>query len=139
MADYRFALIAAPLLLGFANPAPELPETVTARPDPDGVQRVTIVGGSYWFKPDRVIVKNNTPVELLVSKDPGIVPHSFVINAPEAGISAEVALSTEPKVIRFVPTSAGSYPFYCDKQLLFFKSHEDKGMHGVLEVRDSLP
>jgi hypothetical protein len=28
----------------------------------------------------------------------------------------------------------GEYPFYCSKKLLFFKSHREKGMEGMLEV-----
>lgn len=50
--------------------------------DADGVQRVTIVGGSYFFRPNHVIVRANLPVELTVSAGPGVVPHSFEIDAP---------------------------------------------------------
>ncbi|HEX9079207.1 MAG TPA: hypothetical protein VF795_06445 [Desulfuromonadaceae bacterium] len=102
--------------------------------DPDGVQRVDVLGGSYFFSPRHIIVKVNTPVELRVRKEPGIIPHDIAIKAPEAGIDFEVSLETEPKVIRFTPTKTGSYPFYCTKKLLFFESHRKKGMEGVLEV-----
>jgi len=37
--------------------------------------------------------------------------------------------------VRFTPTKAGVFAFYCDKKLLFFKSHREKGMEGVLKVR----
>ena len=100
----------------------------------DGVQHVRIEGGSDFFKPDRVIVKVNVPVELTVSVEKGWIPHTLVIQSPEAGISVDEKLSSDAKNIRFTPTAAGTYHFYCKNKLLFFKSHRDKGMEGVLEV-----
>lgn len=100
----------------------------------DGVQHVRIEGGAYFFKPNRVVVKSNVPVELTVSVARSMVPHSFVLQAPEAGIAVDEDLSSEPKKIRFTPTAVGSYPFYCRNRLLFFESHREKGMEGVLDV-----
>jgi plastocyanin len=102
--------------------------------DTDGVQRVEVLGGGYYFSPNHIIVRVNTPVELKIRKEPGIVPHNFVIKAQNAGIDVDESMDTEPKLIRFTPTKTGSYPFYCDKKLLFFESHREKGMEGVLEV-----
>ncbi|MHC1698093.1 MAG: cupredoxin domain-containing protein [Geobacteraceae bacterium] len=102
--------------------------------DEDGVQRVEVVGGGYFYKPDHIVVKVKVPVELKVSKEGGIIPHDFVIDAPDAGIAVKESLSGEPKVVRFTPTKVGKYPFYCSKKPPFFKSHRDKGMEGVLEV-----
>lgn len=102
--------------------------------DADGVQRVRIEGGSYFFRPERVTVKANVPVELTVSVERGLVPHSFVIDAPAAGIAIDESLSSTPKVIRFTPSAAGSYPYYCRNRLLFLESHREKGMEGVLVV-----
>jgi len=102
--------------------------------DEDGVQRVEVVGGGYFYKPDHITVKVNVPVELKISKEGGIIPHDFVIDAPDAGIAVKESLSSESKVIRFTPTKVGTYPFYCSKKPPFFKSHRDKGMEGVLEV-----
>ena len=110
-------------------------ETVyRASPAADGVQHVRIEGGAYFFKPRRVIVKSNVPVELTVSVGRSVIPHSLVIQAPEAGIVVDEDLSSEPKKIRFMPTAVGSYPFYCRNRLLFFESHREKGMEGVLDV-----
>lgn len=108
--------------------------TFSATVDKDGVQRVEVLGGDYFFKPNHIIVKVNVPVEMKVSKEGGIVPHNIVINAPDAGIDIKESLEKEPKVIKFTPKKAGTYPFSCDKKLLFFKSHKEKGMEGVLEV-----
>lgn len=105
-----------------------------ASPAADGVQHVRIEGGAYFFEPRRVIVKSGVPVELTVSVGRSLIPHTFVIQAPEAGIVVDESLSSEPKPIRFTPTAVGSYPFYCRNRLLFFESHREKGMEGVLEV-----
>jgi plastocyanin domain-containing protein len=129
--------IAAVLILlisGFAFGNTLQEKRLIATVDADGIQRVDVLGGSYYFDPNTIVVKVNVPVELKVRKEPGMAPHSIAIHAPEAGIDFSEALSTEPKVIPFVPTKAGKYPFVCDKRFLFFKSHKDRGMEGVLEV-----
>jgi plastocyanin domain-containing protein len=113
---------------------PKLEKLFTATVDGDGVQRVEIVGGSYFFSPNHIIVKVDVPVELKVSKEAGIVPHDIVMKSPEAGMVFNVSLHEEPQVIRFTPSKTGRYPFYCDKQLLFFESHREKGMEGTIEV-----
>lgn len=101
---------------------------------PDGVQHVDVIGGGYFFDPNYIVVKVNVPVELKVKKEPGATPHSIVSKAPEAGIDFAASLSTEPTIIKFTPKKTGKYPFFCDKRLLFFKSHKDRGMEGVVEV-----
>ena len=73
---------------------------------------------------------------LSVRVEPGIAPHSFVLEAPTAGISIDEDLAQEPKIFAFVPTAAGRYAYYCRNKLLFFKSHRERGMEGVLEVVD---
>ena len=114
--------------------AREAKRVVRATVGEDGVQRVELVGGGYFFDPDHIIVRKNVPVELKVRKESGMVPHNIVMKAPEAGIEFEESLSSDPKTIRFTPTKTGSYPMYCSKKLLFFESHREKGMEGVLEV-----
>ena len=109
-------------------------EVYQATIEADGVQHVRIEGGGYFFKPDRVIVRGNVPVEVPVSVEKGLVPHTLVIQSPEAGISVDESLSSDARNIRFTPTAVGKYPFYCRNRLLFFKSHREKGMEGVLEV-----
>ena len=72
--------------------------------DSDGIQRVDILGGGYFFRPNHIIVKVNVPVELKVRKESGWVPHNIVMNSPEAGMVFDVALSEEPRLVRFTPT-----------------------------------
>lgn len=100
----------------------------------DGVQRVSIVGGSYFFKPDHIVVKAGIPVELSVRVEAGVIPHSFVLKLPSDQIAIDSRLGQEARTFRFTPTEAGRYPFQCPNKLLFFKSHREKGMAGVLEV-----
>lgn len=127
--------IAPPSLADEPPPSPSQPdETYRAFTAPDGIQHVSIVGGNYFFRPNRVIVKVNVPVEFGVTLERGIVPHTLVIDAPEAGIQVNEKLSSEVRKIRFTPTATGSYPFYCKNKLLFLKSHRDKGMEGILEI-----
>ena len=117
--------------LGFAQ---DRQEAFVAKLDPDGVQRVRIEGGGYFFKPGHIVIKVNVPVELLASREAGVVPHNLVIKAPEAGIAVDEELAAESKKIAFTATAVGKYPFYCSKKLLFFASHRERGMEGLLEV-----
>jgi plastocyanin domain-containing protein len=131
MASMRLLLAIA--LLG-ASVALAQERASPVKPDADGVQRIRITGGSYFFKPDRIVVKANVPVELLASRESGITPHNFVIRAEEAGVVVEEELGTDPKKIAFTASKAGKYPFYCGKKLPFIAGHREKGMEGILEV-----
>jgi len=131
--DMRSTLLALAVTLGASIAIAQEPAS-PVKPDADGVQRIRVISGSYFFKPDRIVVKANVPVELLASRESGITPHNFVIQAQEAGVMVEEDLGTEPKKIAFTATKAGKYPFYCSKKLPFMAGHREKGMEGVLEV-----
>lgn len=105
-----------------------------ATPGPDGVQRVEIVGGGYYYDPNYIIVKVNRPVEIKYKKVEGYVPHNLIVKAPEAGIDLNIDLKDEPQTVRFTPTKAGKFPMYCDKSFLWFKTHRERGMEGIIEV-----
>jgi plastocyanin domain-containing protein len=134
----KFLVLLCCLCLPVAGPAvsfaQDRQEALVAKVDPDGVQRVRIEGGGYFFKPNHIVIKVNVPLELLASREAGVVPHNLVIKAPQAGISVDEDLTTDIKKIAFTATAVGKYPFYCGKKLLFFASHRERGMHGVLEV-----
>jgi plastocyanin len=125
-------LLLMPGLAATEGPA----RAIVALVDVDGVQRVEMVAGGYFFDPFHLTVKVDTPVELSIRKEGGITPHNIVLRAPEAGIEFDEDLSSTPKIIRFTPTRTGTYPFYCSKRLLLLQSHRDRGMEGVLEVVD---
>ena len=115
--------------------AAETTEVYKATIDKSGAQKVEMLAGSYFFKPNDVIVKVNVPVEITIKKESGVAPHDIVLHAPEAGIDFKVELNTEQKVIKFTPTKVGKYPFYCDHRFLFW-SQRARGMEGILEVTD---
>jgi plastocyanin len=79
-------------------------------------------------------LKVNVPVELSVSREPGIASHDIVMKSPEAGMDFAEGLGMEPKTIKFTPTKTGKFPFYCSKKVPFFSSHKERGMEGVIEV-----
>lgn len=111
-------------------------EKITAEVNSQGIQKVEIIGGSHFFDPNYIIVKKDVPVELVFTKEPGMVPHDVAMDSPEAGIKFQFDISNTPQSVTFTPTKAGEYPFYCTKKLLFFESHKEKGMKGTLEVRE---
>jgi len=121
-------LFLMPLLVSSAEENALVAET-------NGVQRVEITAGSYFFKPEHIIVKAGVPVELAIRNESRLVPHNFVMKSPEAGMEFSEKLSDSLTIVRFTPSLPGKYTFYCDKKLLFFKSHRDRGMEGVIQVR----
>ncbi len=107
-----------------------------AKVDADGVQRVEMIGGDYFYDPNYIVVKVNKPVELKVKKAAGYVPHDLVAKAPDAGIEFKLDLKGDSQTVKFTPKKAGKYPIYCDKSLLWFKTHRERGMEGMIEVVD---
>jgi plastocyanin len=100
----------------------------------DGVQRLQVLGGSYFFDPNVIVVKVNVPVELSLTKEPGFVPHNMLVEAPEAGISFNAEMKKKPSVVKFTPTKVGRYPISCDKRFLWTKTHKERGMEGFIDV-----
>ena len=124
------------LLVTACGGAPTQPqkEHQTAKAEADGVQRVRVVAGSYFFKPNHIVVKANVPVELVASKESGMAPHDLVIQGPDGSTLVQEDLSTEPKKIAFTARKPGKYTLYCSKKPPFMASHRERGMEGVLEV-----
>ena len=134
----RYVLNVALMLMFLSGPALADEQTAAKRfvatIDKDGYQRVEMTAGEYYFDPSVVVVKVNVPVELTIRKTGGITPHTIAMKAPEAGLDFTIGISKDPKKISFMATKTGTYPFECTERFLFFKSHRDRGMHGVLEV-----
>lgn len=99
-------------------------------------QRFEIDLGDYRFKPDTLEVIAGEPVELVLTNQDTITPHTLTLSAPEAGLEIDVDVGAGKTVTTtFTPPRAGTYVFYCDKKLLFFPSHREKGMEGKLVVK----
>lgn len=99
----------------------------------DGVQRVAIVGGSYFFRPDHVVVRAGQPLEFSLRMESGVIPHRFVLESADGKVVVDVSLAQEVKTIRLT-LAAGRYTFHCPNRLLFLASHRERGMAGVLEA-----
>ena len=135
MNSFKVLLFAVSVSLAFASH--EGGKKFIAVPDSDGVQRVYIRAGSYYYKPSYIVVKKSKPVELVLIRESAVIPHNIVMNSPEAGMKFDVEIDPEkPVKVTFTPTRVGIFEFYCDKKLLFFPSHREKGMHGVIEVTE---
>jgi plastocyanin len=136
MRNTRYLFVLPVLLLFALVPGARAAEekTFTAVADADGVQKITMMAGSYFFDPNHIVVKANTKVELTVTKAGGVTPHDIEMKSPEAGMAFTEGLSSTPKVISFTPTKPGTYPFFCGKKAPFVKSHRERGMEGVIEV-----
>ena len=104
--------------------------------DNDGVQRISITVDSYSYTPNHLQVEVGKPVELILNSVTMITPHNFVVKEPAASLMIDGDVPAgKTEIIRFTPTQRGLFTFYCDKKLLFFKSHRDKVMEGLLDVR----
>lgn len=131
---FIYLCMALVLLAGVSRAEEQSVKTFTAVPGADGIQKVDILAGDYFFDPNLIIVKVNQPVELSIKKEGRIVPHVIAMKSPEAGMEFEESISREPKTIKFTPTKTGKYPFSCTKKPPFLKSHADRGMKGTIEV-----
>ena len=114
----------------------ENPFAVDVPTAPDGVQRAVVEADSYDFVPRHLVVRTGKPVELTFKSLTWLVPHNVIIDDPRSGLAIREAIPAgESATVRFTPMVPGTFAIYCDKKLPFFKSHKDKGMEGVLEVR----
>lgn len=127
---------AGPVPLARAEQALQVTPLLVSVDQLDGIQRATVILDSYSYTPSHLIVQAGKPVELLLTSITTITPHNFVLKNEAAGLSIEREVGAGRTVtVQFTPTKPGTYPFYCDKKLLFFPSHQEKGMEGMLEVR----
>ena len=110
---------------------------VVVQTDSDGVQRAVLTVDSHVYSPDHLVVHVGAPVELTLRSVTIVTPHNFVLRSPEAGLDVNQNIGAgETVTVQFTPTRPGIFTFYCDKKLLFFPSHREKGMEGRLEVRE---
>jgi len=119
------------LLAGCASGLEKPVHEVTATTGTDQVQRVTVTAHSFWFDPNRVVVKRGLPVELTLKNGGLFVPHGFDCMGKDAGIELHIGagMFRGSNQVRFTPTLAGEYPFHCGVD-----GHAKKGMTGTLVV-----
>lgn len=98
-------------------------------------QEITLILGDYRFTPASVEVEAGRPVILTVTNKDGIIPHNFTLQDADAGMDIDRNVGAGSTVrIEFIPETAGSFPFHCNKKLPFMKSHRARGMEGLLVV-----
>ena len=134
--------LALPLLIlgitlanGCGKQGTKLPVSeVTARPNPQGVQLVDVDVHSFYFKPNRIVVQADRPVDITLHFKSFFVPHNFTCVDGEAGITMSVGAGfmsfKRTKHARFTPKKPGEYEFFCHVD-----GHHKKGMEGTLVVR----
>jgi plastocyanin len=102
--------------------------SVEATLDADGVQRVGLDMHSYYFEPNRIVVRSGHPVEIILHNSSHLVPHNFTISEPGLSVS-ESKWGWGSDRVRFTPATPGEYRFFCHVD-----GHEKKGMTGTLVV-----
>jgi plastocyanin len=91
---------------------------------------------SYVFTPSEVTIDVGKPITLILNNQSFLVPHNFLIENPHGVRVLEADISSgESQTHTLTLTEPGIYPFYCDKQLLFFPTHREEGMEGHLIVQ----
>jgi plastocyanin len=116
------------LFAGFVLFAPGLPATPATRSIP-------VKMGDYRFKPDTIRVQTGETVQLELTNTDSLTPHNFTLKAEAAGLNVDTDVSAgKTEVVDITPRAPGSYKFYCNKKLIFMKSHRDRGMEGTLVV-----
>lgn len=124
------AMLALAILAGCSSGLNKPVHEVTAVAT-DSVQQVTIKAHTYWFDPNRVVLKAGKEVVLKVKNGSMFVPHNLTCFEKDAGIevSADVGMFWGGKTVRFTPTQPGEYEFFCHED-----SHAKHGMKGTFVV-----
>jgi plastocyanin len=98
-------------------------------------QAISLKLGDYRYTPDTLEVQAGRPVVLTLTNTDVLTPHNFTLHDAAAGLDINTNVSAGSKaVIEFTPLKPGTYTFFCNKKLLFLKSHRDRGMEGTLHV-----
>jgi plastocyanin len=123
------------LLAGCGKSGTKLPVSeMTARTDANGVQTVDVDAHSFYFKPSRIVVDRDKPVDLVIHFKSWFAPHNFTCVDQDAGISASVSAGAmsfgKTRHVKFTPTKSGEYGFFCHVD-----GHAKKGMKGTIVVR----
>jgi len=121
-------LLTLALLSGCTSGLRRPVDSVEALTDAQGVQHVDVDLHSFYFKPDRIVVHSGRPVELILRNRALVVPHNFTV--ADSALSLSVTKwGPGSRRVRFTPTVAGEYEFFCHVH-----GHAKKGMTGTLVV-----
>ena len=122
--------------LSFAGSGLNPSELLAATP----TRSIAVEMGDYRFIPDEITVRAGETIQLHLTNTDRLTPHNFTLKAEKAGLNVDTDVSAgKTQAVDITPLVPGTYPFYCNKKLLFFKSHRDRGMEGTLIVSPAGP
>ena len=122
--------------LSFAGSALNTSELLAATP----TRSIAVKMGDYRFTPDEIAVRAGETVQLQLTNTDSLTPHNFTLKAENAGLDVDTDVNAgKTETVDITPLVPGTYKFYCNKKLLFFTSHRDRGMEGTLIVLPSGP
>jgi plastocyanin len=129
------ALAFAVFIGGCGTPGSKLPVSeMTATTDARGVQVVDVDVHSFYFEPNRIVVDRGKPVDVTLHFKSWFAPHNFTCVDQDAGVSGSASKGFMSfggtKHVKFTPTEAGEYKFFCHVD-----GHAKKGMRGTIVVR----
>ncbi len=132
----RFVQVFALTMIFFGQTALSLSEEHSPQSDVATLGEIVIDMESYAFSPSDISVAVGSPLKLLLRNQSFLVPHNFLLDDPHGVriLDADIT-SGESQSHALTLTEPGIYPFYCDKQLLFFPTHREEGMEGRLIVQ----
>ncbi len=124
------------LLLLWGEAIPALSQELLPQSEVSNSREIVINMESHVFTPSEVTVDVGKPITLILNNQSFLVPHNFLIENPQGVRVLEADISSgESQTHTLTLTEPGIYPFYCDKQLLFFPTHREEGMEGRLIVQ----
>ncbi len=98
-------------------------------------QVISVKLGSYYIKPDKIVVKVGQSVTLNIVNEATFIPHNLAVEARDAGIDFKADVSAGKSAsVTFTPAKTGTYEMMCTQKPPFGKSHKEKGMHGTIDV-----
>lgn len=128
-----FLMLAGILVAGLV---PGTPGPLAATP----VRSIAVTLGDYRFTPDSITVASGETVQLELTNTDSVTPHNFTLKDEAAGLDVDVDVSAgRTEIVDITPLTPGEYKYYCNKKLLFMKSHRDRGMEGTLIVAPAAP
>ena len=85
-----------------------------------------IIGGNYYFVPNKITVNKGDQVTFYVTNAGGV--HDLVID--ELGVKTPIIKTATTATFQFVASKTGSFVYYCN-----VPGHRQKGMWGTLTVQ----
>ena len=124
-----------PMILGGAMSSATAQEPLP-QSDESNSGSIVINMESYVYSPSEITVAVGKPFTLTLNNASFLVPHNFLLDDPNGVRILDADISSgENQTHTLTLTELGIYPFYCDKQLLFFPTHREEGMEGRLIVQ----